>query len=62
MAPPRKAFAAGTALARERATVIDVCLACRTRVAMACKSMGRLVMVSVCRSGSTRRTKMLHQA
>jgi hypothetical protein len=37
--------------------VIVVCLACRTRVAMACKSSGRLVMASVCRSGSTRRTK-----
>ena len=46
MATARNAFAAGTALACELATVIVVCLACRTRLAMTCKSSGRLVMAS----------------
>ncbi len=36
------AFAARTALACERAMAIVVCFACRTRVAIACKSIGRL--------------------
>jgi hypothetical protein len=46
MAPARTTFAAGTALAFEHPTVIVVCLAGRTRVAIACKSSGRLVISS----------------
>jgi hypothetical protein len=44
------------------AILIVVCRAWRTRSAMACNNSGRLVIASLCQSGSARRTKMFHQS
>ena len=56
-----RALAAGFALACELVTRMVVCRACRVRVAIAERNSGRLVIGSRCRSGSARRTKMVHQ-